>query len=202
MESVLDRLRDKFGNDILATTNFRGDESIIVTRKTIVPLMTYLKNQMAFDMLVDLCGVDYYQPTNPSYGLRHSKPEALAKWRAETAPVALNERFEVVYHLYSTPNKYRIRVKVRVDAQKPEIETITTLWKAANWFEREAFDLYGIRFLNHPNLKRILTYPEFEGHPLRKDYPIARRGVIPTPDTLLDELEKRKQEAREARRKV
>jgi NADH/F420H2 dehydrogenase subunit C len=110
-------------------------------------------------MMSDLCGADY-----PGRG----------------------ERFEVVYHLYSVDAGKRLRLKVRLPEENPLVASVSGIWKGANWFEREAYDLFGIKFEDHPNLKRILCYNEFVGHALRKDYPKNRRGVIPTPDTLLD----------------
>ncbi len=83
-------------------------------------------------------------------------------------------RFEVVYHLNSLERNVRLRVKVPVN-EGEEVESVTSLWQIANWLEREVWDMFGIRFSNHPNLKRILMYDEFEGHPLRKDYPITKR---------------------------
>jgi NADH-quinone oxidoreductase subunit C len=99
-------------------------------------------------MFVDLCGVDY--------------------------PTREEGRFEVVLHLYSTSRRHRVRVKARVGDQEgdgAEIDSVSEVWPGANWFEREAYDLMGITFKGHPDLRRILMYPEFEGHPLRKDYP-------------------------------
>lgn len=81
-------------------------------------------------------------------------------------------RFEVVYHLTSLRTKQRLRVKVPVPETDPEVESLTPLWKGADWLEREVWDLFGIRFRGHPNLKRVLLYEEFQGHPLRKDYPV------------------------------
>jgi NADH-quinone oxidoreductase subunit C len=82
-------------------------------------------------------------------------------------------RFEVVYHLQSTVTKERLRLKARVSGDNPEIETACTVFRSANWYEREVFDFFGIRFLNHPDLKRIMLPEEFEGHPLRKDFPVT-----------------------------
>lgn len=170
MKMVLERLQAEFGPAILATSDFRGDETALVRPESAAAILRYLKEDLGFNMLLDICGVDY---------LRH-----------KIYPAAADERFEVVYHLYSVTQKYRVRIKARLTEGRPEIPTVCGLWKAADWFEREAYDMFGIIFKGHPNLKRILTYPEFEGHPLRKDYPITRRSPIPTPDTLLDELEK------------
>ena len=105
---------------------------------------------MSFNLLVDLCGVDF--------------PDRVP-------------RFEVVLHLYSIEKRQRIRLKARVgDAEGAgaEVDTISGIWSGANWFERETWDMLGVKFRGHPDLRRILMYPEFEGHPLRKDYPAQR----------------------------
>lgn len=94
-------------------------------------------------------------------------------------------RFEVVYQLYSITLNHRLRVKVPVSEDDPELPTATGLWKAAIWAEREVWDMLGIRFTGHPDLRRILMYPEFEGHPLRKDYPLHRRQpLVPERDPI------------------
>jgi NADH-quinone oxidoreductase subunit C/D len=130
-------------------------ETIFVDRKEILEKALFLRDKEKFDFMMDLCGVDY-----------------LGSER---------DRFEVVYHLFSSANNKRLRLKVKVPENNPEVQSISSVWKTANWFERECFDLFGIKFLGHPNLKRILLYEEFAGHPLRKDYPIDRRQSIPTP---------------------
>jgi len=87
-------------------------------------------------------------------------------------------RFDVVLHLYSVDKKHRVRLLAGVPEEDPCIDSLVTLWPGANWFEREAFDLYGVRFAGHPDLRRILMYPEFVGHPLRKDFPKAGRQPL------------------------
>ncbi len=87
--------------------------------------------------------------------------------------------FEVIYHLYSFLRNERIRIKSELERKKPEILSITSIFPSANWFEREIYDLFGIKFINHPNLKRILLWDNFPGHPLRKDYPLERKGPVP-----------------------
>jgi NADH-quinone oxidoreductase subunit C/D len=111
--------------------------------------------------MADLCGVDYLG--------REGK------------------RFEVVYHLYSTSTNKRLRAKVQLGEKEPAIDSVADIWPAADWFERECYDLFGIKFVGHKNLKRILLYEGFEGHPLRKDYPINKRQGIPTPVDLRQE---------------
>src|SRR3972149_1927390 len=110
---------------------------------------------LVFDFAMDLTGVDY-----------------------------LGEipRFEVVYHLYSLEKKHRVRIKARLPEEDPTIDSVVSVWPGINWYEREAYDMYGIVFRNHPNLKRILMYEAFVGHPLRKDYPKARRQPTVGPE--------------------
>ena len=109
-----------------------------------------------FDVLMDLTAVDYQR-----YPGREDGP-----------------RFDVVYHLYSLAQNHRVRVKVRVDEDDAAVPTAVDLWPIANWFEREVWDMYGIRFDGHPDLRRLLLYEEFVGHPLRKDYPMERRQPL------------------------
>jgi NADH-quinone oxidoreductase subunit C len=106
------------------------------------------------EMLTDLCAVDYLGQT---------------------------PRFEVVYHLHSVTRNHRVRVKARVAEDPCEIDTACDVWPSANWLEREVWDLYGIRFRGHPDLRRLLLYEEFEGHPLRKDYPKEKRQPLVGP---------------------
>ena len=158
--SVLTTLSSQFGDGIVETGSYVGDEMAIVTRDALLDVLTFLRDDpaMAFAMLTDLTVVDYLGQT---------------------------PRFEVVYQLYSLTKKHRVRIKVHVD-EAPEqcwVPTASTLWKAANWAEREAWDLYGVRFEGHPDLRRILMYDEFVGHPLRKDYPQnARQPLLRRPD--------------------
>ena len=156
-QRVLQVLKEKFGDDVLDTHAQVGDETAIVRAERWKEICRFLREdpQMAFDMFVDLCGVDY--------------PD-----RGNDTANALDRRFEVVLHLYSVQKRHRLRLKARVGDQEgdnAEIDSVTEIWPGANWFERETYDLMGVTFRGHPDLRRILMYPEFEGHPLRKDYP-------------------------------
>ena len=111
---------------------------------------------LAFDVLMDLTAVDYLK-----FPGREDGP-----------------RFEVVYHLYSITHNHRLRLKVRVDEDNASVPSVVALWPIANWLEREAWDMFGVRFEGHPDLRRLLMYEEFVGHPLRKDYPISRRQPL------------------------
>ena len=130
---------------------------MIVKREKLFQVMQCLKGDSEFDfnILMDLTAVDYL-----------------------TFGEAGRPRFEVVYHLYSLSKNHRVRVKVPVEEKDPSVASLTTLWAAADWYEREVWDMFGIRFENHPNLKRILMYEEFTGHPLRKDYPVNKRQPL------------------------
>ncbi len=141
------RLLKLYKEQILDSHNRCGDETIIIGRDHLIEICTFLRDddKMAFDMLSDVTAVDYL----------HRKP-----------------RFEVVYHVYSTTQKHRLRIRVPVEEGDEVVPTVSGVWKAGNWGEREVWDMFGIRFDGHPNLRRVLLYEEFEGHPLRKDYPI------------------------------
>jgi len=122
-----------------------GELTLVAERERIVEVLTALRDQFGFQQLLDVCGVDY--------------PD-----RAE--------RFEVVYHLLSLTRNVRVRVKVSTDEVQP-VPSVTGVYPAADWFEREAFDLYGMLFSGHPDLRRLLTDYGFQGHPLRKDFPMT-----------------------------
>lgn len=157
---ALRKLIDAFGDAVLATHADRGDATAIVDASRIVEVLRLLRDGagLQFDMLTDLTAVDY---------ATHPDREGL--------------RFEVVYHLLSSSLLHRVRVKAGVPEMPCQIDSVVEVWPAANWMEREAFDLYGVRFRNHPDLRRILLYEEFEGHPLRKDYPKERRQPLVGP---------------------
>ncbi|MFQ5598922.1 MAG: NADH dehydrogenase (quinone) subunit D [Candidatus Krumholzibacteriia bacterium] len=166
------------GDDMIADCSALGDSVFVVRREGIRRVLRDLRDdpELRFDMLMDLGGAD-----------RLTLRERF-------------ERFEVVYQLYSLWNGWRLRLKVPVPERDPHIDSVHHLWKAANWAEREAFDMFGIRFDGHPNLKRILCHHEFVGHPLRKDYDRQRGQWCTTMETLEDELElKHVEERRRAR---
>ena len=153
---VLDKILRKFPDEIIDSHDYLGNETVIIKKEALLDVCKFIKEnrQLMMDMLVDLTCVDYPQEA---------------------------KRFIVVYHFYSTVNKYRIRIKVPVSEDDPYVDSLTELWPSANWTEREVYDMYGVKFNNHPNLKRILMYDGFEGHPLRKDYPLTKRQPIVGP---------------------
>ncbi len=156
--AILTELRQRFGNGIVETHAHRGDHTAVAARGVLLDVLRFCRDEpaLAFDMLTDLTAVDYLK-----YPGREDGP-----------------RFEVVYHLYSVGENHRLRVKVRVDEDDAVVPTAVGLWPIANWFEREVWDMFGVRFEGHPDLRRLLLYEEFVGHPLRKDYPINRRQPL------------------------
>mgnify|MGYP000154933945 CR=1 FL=1 len=149
LESKFPVLLEKFKDSILDATDFRGNFTLVIEPSKIRDMVRFLKEDSLFrmDMLMDLFGMDYdlFEPPMP-------------------------ERFCVVYQLVSLFQKQRIFLKVYLKEDAPKVDSIHDLYAAANWFEREAWDLFGIVFEGHPHLKRILCHNEFVGHPLRKDY--------------------------------
>ena len=156
--AILERVRARFGPGVVDAHDHRGDHTAIVARDALLSVLVWCRDEpaLAFDMLTDLTAVDYLQ-----YPGREDGP-----------------RFEVVYHLYSVPHNHRLRVKVRVEEDDAVVPSAVALWPIANWFEREVWDMFGVRFEGHPDLRRLLMYEEFVGHPLRKDYPIDRRQPL------------------------
>ena len=155
---ILQRVRDRFGAAVVDSHEHRGDATAVVERAALIDALRFCRDDsgLDFDVLMDLTAVDYSK-----YPGREDGP-----------------RFDVVYHLYSVPHNHRLRVKVRVDEDEASVPTAVGLWPIANWFEREVWDMFGVRFTGHPDLRRLLMYEEFVGHPLRKDYPINRRQPL------------------------
>jgi NADH-quinone oxidoreductase subunit C len=164
-KALVELVQKQFPADVLETLSLQGDETVVVYAPRWKDVARFLKEDPRADMnmLMDLTAVDY---------------------------PGRSPRFEVVAHLYSLSKGHRLRLKARVggtDGEDAEIDTLTELWASAMWAERECWDLFGVRFKGHPDLRRILMYPEFEGHPLRKDYPADRiQPLVPyreVPDT-------------------
>jgi NADH-quinone oxidoreductase subunit C len=150
---TLSKLKALFGPVIMDSHSRCGDDTVIVPPGKIVEVSRFLKEdpELDYNVLIDITAVDY-MPRDP--------------------------RFEVVYHYLSLAKLHRVRVKVPVPADGTEVPSLTGLWCAADWLEREVWDMFGIRFSGHPDLRRILMYEGFEGHPLRKDYPIKKRQPL------------------------
>lgn len=149
----LELIKEKYPDGVLGTLLPQGDATAVVRPEFLMEIMGFLRDdaRLLFNLLVDITAVDYWG----------RKP-----------------RFDVVYHLLSIPLNRRLRIKVPVEDNEPTVDSLTPLWGSANWLEREVWDMFGIRFKGHPELKRILMYEQFEGHPLRKDYPLRKRQPL------------------------
>lgn len=147
LKDLGDHISSALSGDVLGSEIMHGQLTVQVKRDAIIRCLTFLRDdpKCLFKVMIDLCGVDY--PDRP-------------------------ERFDVVYHLLSLKLNQRLRVKVATDEENP-VPSIVSLYSAAGWFEREAWDLYGIYFADNPDLRRLLTDYGFEGHPLRKDFPLT-----------------------------
>jgi NADH-quinone oxidoreductase subunit C len=157
-QAAIDRLKVPFANAISAPVEFRNEITVTVSREKIAAICQFLKKECGFDMLTDLAGVDNYGE---------------------------DPRYEVDYLLYSLAHQCHLRLKVRLPEDDMIVESVANVWQTANWHEREAFDMFGIRFRGHPNLKRILMWEGYPHHPLRKDFPLA--GVsAELPETAVD----------------
>ncbi len=153
-EIISDKVKEKFGNAVVEISDSRGDLSLTVNKDVIVELAKFLKdeNDLLFVMCKDITAIDW---------------------------ATRKKRFTVVYHVYSFKLNYNLRIKANLDNEPPSIESVTSIWRSAEWYERETYDMYGIIFENHPDLRRMYMPEGFEYYPLRKDFP-----VLGIPDSL------------------
>lgn len=160
LNALAERIAERLPHACKSHSVTRDELTMLIERDHVAAVMKFLRDdtECLFETLIDLCGVDYPERT---------------------------ERFEVVYHLLSMQLNQRIRIKLCVDEETP-VASIVEIFPAANWYEREAFDMYGIQFAGHPDLRRLLTDYGFEGYPLRKDFPLT--GHV---EVRYDDLEKR-----------
>ncbi len=184
--SLIESVRDHFPDAVSAAHTYRGDATVILRRESLVEVARFLKEDPALQMnfLMDLTAVDYSTfgkgPT-PAFFASSGVAESPSSQIPDEDPwpgPADQSRFAVVYHFYSMAHKHRLRLVVPVEEADAEVDSLTSLWAGANWLEREVWDMFGIGFRGHPDLKRILMYKEFEGHPLRKDYPVNKRQPL------------------------
>ncbi len=150
---LLDKARVLAGPQAVETSDDLGEACIVVQREGALGFFRKLRSdpELAFDILIDVTAVDY---------------------------LGRDPRFEVVYHFLSLEKNHRMRVKIRVPENDARVHSLAGIWKSANWLEREVWDMFGIRFDGHPDLRRILMYEEFVGYPLRKDYPVDKRQPL------------------------
>ncbi|MFQ5893348.1 MAG: NADH-quinone oxidoreductase subunit C [Nitrospinota bacterium] len=158
---TLQLLQERFRSVIREVHTLHGDDTVVIEPDANRDVLRFCKEEpkLAYSFLMDVTCVDYLH-----YPGREGLP-----------------RFAVVYHLYSLEHNHRVRITCPVAEDDPAVASVVELWPIADWLEREAWDMFGVTFTGHPDLRRILLYEEFEGHPLRKDYPIARRQPLVGP---------------------
>lgn len=148
-KKIVEELKKKFPEKIKETSSDFGDDTVIIDRDFLGDLVRFLKQEpYEYTLLLDITCVDY---------------------------LGREPRFEMVYHLLSLAEKHRLRIKVPLSEENLSVESLASIWKNANWLEREVYDMFGIRFYGHPDLRRLFMYDGFEGYPLRKDYPLRKR---------------------------
>ncbi len=146
------KVKERLADSILESAEFRGELTLVVKKEDIVPVCRFLRDdpELSYNFLSDLTAVDR---------------------------LGRELRFDVIYHLYSLDKNHRLRLKVRA-GENELVPSVTSVWNTANWFEREVFDLFGIKFDGHPDLRRILMPDDWVGHPLRKDFPLTKEEVM------------------------
>ena len=183
------KLQERFPQHVMAMHGYRGQQTALIHREGLLEVARFLRDDpgMAFDFLIDLTCVDYLrfgrmQQSAPTLATPSPLPYSMKpKPMTETWQRLVSNdeyRFEGVYHFYSSIHNHRLRLKVPLRAADLNIPSVSGLWATANWFEREIWDMFGVTFTGHPNLKRILMYEGFQGHPLRKDYPVRKRQPL------------------------
>jgi NADH-quinone oxidoreductase subunit C len=151
-EKIREFLKDNFPSAIIREDNFRNQQSFYIYSEFLFDICKALftSKEFEFNFLVDICSLDWLGKAEASSG-----------------------RFEIVYNIYSLKNKRRLFIKTNLPEENPKIDSVTSIWRAADWLEREVFDLMGIVFVGHPDLRKIVTPDELEGFPLRKDFPLT-----------------------------
>jgi len=182
LETLADRLDERFGERLRRVASSCGELTCEVDKEDLIEVATALRNEaeFGFEMLMDVCGVDYLNYGQAEWKTNDATDSGYSRG-VERDAVILDEadefdpkRFAVVYHLLSLQHNFRLRLRTFTGTGNPPIvKSVVDIWNGANWFEREVFDLFGVLFEGHPDLRRILTDYGFIGHPFRKDFPIS-----------------------------
>jgi NADH-quinone oxidoreductase subunit C len=184
-ELAVTRLKEKFGDAVIGTTEFRGDHTVHLQREAIRDACRFLLETegLEFDMVVDVIGLDRFNPGNLEGGYRYVNDPFDRSLRSRHESYSPEERFEVIYQLYSLKHKEYLRLKIRVPESGVKVPSVVAVWPTANWHEREVYDMFGIEFEGHPDLRRIYMPEYFEYYPLRKDFPLLGiPGSLPLPE--------------------
>lgn len=170
MKELKQKLSKAFGKKNV--TEAYNELTLIINSDNVVEVCHKLKDEFKFEILIDLCGVDYLTYGESDWNGNASSSGFGRARQAQKSTNQKDQRFGVIYHLLSVSSNQRLRVKALLSTDNLMIQSVTKIWNCADWFEREAFDLFGILFENHNDLRRILTDYGFVGHPLRKDFPM------------------------------
>lgn len=178
-ETLAARVEERFGKTLNRVASTCGELTYEVDKADLIEVATAMRSDLGFEILVDVCGVDYLTFGHDEWNTTDATGTGFSRG-VECEPVILDEsdefdskRFAVVYHLLSVRENYRLRLRTFTGTTNPPIvKSVVSIWNSANWYEREAFDMYGILFEGHPDLRRILTDYGFIGHPFRKDFPL------------------------------
>ena len=178
-ETLAARIEERFGENVTRIASTCGELTYEIDKGELIDIASALRGEFGFEMLMDVCGVDYLTYGSDEWKKEDATDTGFSRG-VQREPVILDEtdefpqrRFAVVYHLLSLKNNIRMRLRVFTGTENPPIvRSVVDIWNGANWFERAAFDLYGILFEGHPDLRRILTDYGFIGHPFRKDFPL------------------------------
>ena len=181
LETLAAALKAALGDQLIGVKTARGEVTIIVAPKDLLSVSTTLRDapELRFEQLMDVCGLDYSTYRMPAADhphATHTREELIREATGDEKDTELPilGRFAAAYHLLSIMHNWRVRMRVFAENDElPVLDSVVGIWPAANWFEREAFDLFGIVFSGHPDLRRILTDYGFIGHPFRKDFPIS-----------------------------
>ncbi len=159
-ELVTEKLKNQFSDSIVEVTDFRDDLSVLIKKEKIVEVAKFLKDDgdLQFAMCKDITAIDW---------------------------ATRKKRFTIVYQIFSLRNNFNLRIKANLDEEPWQIESVTSVWPGANWYERETYDMYGVIFSNHPDLRRMYMPEGFQYHPLRKDFPVLGiPGSLPLPKVI------------------
>jgi NADH-quinone oxidoreductase subunit C len=184
-EQAVTQLKEKFGASVIDTIVFHGDHTVHLKGEIIRDACQFLRDAegLEFDMLIDVIGLDRFNPGTSEKAHRYVNDPYDRTLRTRTESYSPEERFEILYQLYSLKQKEYLRLKIRVPESGVKVKSVVPVWPAANWHEREVYDMFGIEFEDHPDLRRIYMPDYFEYYPLRKDFPLLGiPGSLPLPD--------------------
>ncbi len=175
LDMLAENLRTQFATAGCEVLSRYSEITMLVPKEQLLKVAAELRDgeQFLFDQIIDVCGVDYATYGQGEWVTDSATATGFGRAVEAISPVATDEQFAAVYHLLSVANNQRLRMRVLLESERPVVPSVVDIWNSANWYEREAFDMFGILFEGHPDLRRILTDYGFIGHPFRKDFPLS-----------------------------